>query len=103
MREIPPVLVVDHDPQIRDSIAQLLRSLGMDAQLFASISDFLKPDKPDGPTCLALDVRCRGEVVGPCRCSRMPAASRSIGCHSGRAGQLSQQALRDVVRFLGKR
>jgi FixJ family two-component response regulator len=58
--EKPTVLVVDDDPQMRDSIGQLLRSLGMDTQLFASVSDFLKSDKPDGPTCLVLDVRLPG-------------------------------------------
>ena len=54
------VLVVEDDPQMRDSIGQLLRSLGMDTRLFASVSDFLKSDKPDGPTCLVLDVRLPG-------------------------------------------
>ena len=58
--ENPTVLVVDDDPQMRDSIGQLLRSLGMDTRLFASVSDFLKSDKPDGPTCLVLDVRLPG-------------------------------------------
>jgi FixJ family two-component response regulator len=58
--ENPTVLVVEDDPQMRDSIGQLLRSLGMDTQLFASVSDFLKSDKPDGPTCLVLDVRLPG-------------------------------------------
>jgi FixJ family two-component response regulator len=58
--ESPTVLVVDDDPQMRDSIGQLLRSLGMDPQLFASAFDFLKSDKPDGPTCLVLDVRLPG-------------------------------------------
>ena len=58
--ESPTVLVIDDDPQIRDSIGQLLRSLGIDTQLFASVSDFLKSDKPDGPTCLVLDVRLPG-------------------------------------------
>ena len=58
--ENPTVLVVDDDPQMRDSIGQLLRSLGMDTKLFASVSDFLKSDKPDGPTCLVLDVRLPG-------------------------------------------
>ena len=54
------VLVVEDDPQMRDSIGQLLRSLGMNTQLFASVSDFLESDKPDGPTCLVLDVRLPG-------------------------------------------
>ena len=58
--ENPAVFVVDDDPQVRDSIGQLLRSLGMDTRLFASVSDFLKSDKPDGPTCLVLDVRLPG-------------------------------------------
>src|SRR5258705_11055836 len=58
--ENPTVLVVDDDPQMRDSIGQLLRSLGMNTQLFASASEFLKSDKPDGPTCLVLDVRLPG-------------------------------------------
>jgi FixJ family two-component response regulator len=58
--EHPTVMVVDDDPQMRDSIGQLLRSLGKDAQLFASVSDFLKSDRPDGPTCLVLDVRLPG-------------------------------------------
>src|SRR6266480_4588072 len=51
------VLVIDDDPDLRASVGRLLRSLGLDAQLFASISDFLKSDPPDGPTCLVLDVR----------------------------------------------
>jgi len=56
----PTVLVVDDDPQVRDSIGQLLQSLGIDTQLFASVRDFLKSEKPDGPTCLVLDVRLPG-------------------------------------------
>jgi FixJ family two-component response regulator len=56
----PTVLVVDDDPQVRDSIEQLLRSLGMDTQLFASVSDFLRSEMPEGPSCLVLDVRLPG-------------------------------------------
>jgi FixJ family two-component response regulator len=55
------VLVVDDDPDLRASVGRLLRSLGLDAQLFASIPDFLKSDPPDGPTCLVLDVRLPGQ------------------------------------------
>src|SRR5580704_10038706 len=51
------VLVIDDDPDLRASVGRLLRSVGLDAQLFTSISDFLKSDPPDGPTCLVLDVR----------------------------------------------
>src|ERR1700740_2188397 len=55
------VLVIDDDPDVRASIGRLLRSLGIDVQIFASISDFLKSDPPNGPTCLVLDVRLPGQ------------------------------------------
>jgi FixJ family two-component response regulator len=55
------VLVIDDDPDLRSSIARLLRSLDIDTQLFPSISDFVKFDPPDGPTCLVLDVRLPGQ------------------------------------------
>ena len=51
------VLVIDDDPDVRASVGRLLRSLGKNVQLFASISDFLKSDPPNGPTCLVLDIR----------------------------------------------
>jgi FixJ family two-component response regulator len=54
------VLVIDDDPELRASVGRLLRSVGLDAQLFASISDFLKSDPPDGLSCLVLDVRLPG-------------------------------------------
>jgi FixJ family two-component response regulator len=55
------VLVVDDDPALRESVGRLLRSLGHEAQLFASIADFLNSDPPDGPACLVLDVRLPGK------------------------------------------
>jgi FixJ family two-component response regulator len=57
----PTVLVIDDDPDLRASVGRLLRSSGMNVQLFATISDFLKSDPPDGPTCLVLDVRLPGQ------------------------------------------
>jgi FixJ family two-component response regulator len=54
------VLVIDDDAALRASVGRLLRSLGIDVQLFASISDFLKSDPPDCPTCLVLDIRLPG-------------------------------------------
>jgi FixJ family two-component response regulator len=53
----PTVLVIDDDPDLRASVGRLLRSVGLEAELFATISDFLKSDPRDGPTCLVLDVR----------------------------------------------
>jgi RNA polymerase sigma factor (sigma-70 family) len=54
------VLVIDDDPALRASIGRLLRSLDLDARLFASIPEFLESDPPNGPTCLVLDVRLPG-------------------------------------------
>ena len=54
------VLVIDDDPALRASIGRLLRSLDLDARLFASISEFIESDPPKGPTCLVLDVRLPG-------------------------------------------
>jgi FixJ family two-component response regulator len=55
------VLVIDDDPDLRASVGRLLRSLGIDNQMFASIPEFLKSDPPHGPTCLVLDVRLPGQ------------------------------------------
>jgi FixJ family two-component response regulator len=55
------VLVVDDDPTLRESVGRLLRSLGLETQLFASIADFLNSELPDRPTCLVLDVRLPGK------------------------------------------
>jgi FixJ family two-component response regulator len=57
----PTVLIIDDDPDLRASIARLLRSLDMNTKLFASIPDFLRSDPPDGPNCLVLDVRLPGQ------------------------------------------
>jgi FixJ family two-component response regulator len=54
------VSIIDDDPEFRDSVVRLLRTVGLDTQQFSSVSDFLKADAPDGPTCLVLDVRLPG-------------------------------------------
>ena len=51
------VLVIDDDPDLRASVGRLLRSLGINVQLFGSVSDFLESVLPDCPTCLVLDIR----------------------------------------------
>jgi FixJ family two-component response regulator len=55
------VLVIDDDPDVRASVGRLLRSLGLEVHLFASIADFLGSEPPHGPTCLVLDVRLPGQ------------------------------------------
>jgi RNA polymerase sigma factor (sigma-70 family) len=57
----PSVLVIDDDPEFRDSVARLLQTVGLETRQFSSVSDFVKADPPDGPTCLVLDVRMPGQ------------------------------------------
>jgi FixJ family two-component response regulator len=54
------VVVIDDDPDFRASLGRLLRSVGLNPQLFASIADYLGFEPPDCPTCLVLDVRLPG-------------------------------------------
>ena len=54
------VVVIDDDLEFRDSLGRLLRSVGLNPQLFASITDYLGCEPPDCPTCLVLDVRLPG-------------------------------------------
>jgi FixJ family two-component response regulator len=51
------VVVIDDDVSVRESLANLFRSVGLDVQLFSSGSEFLKSGRPASPTCLVLDVR----------------------------------------------
>ena len=55
------VLVVDDDIDLRNSLGRLLRSVGLNVQLFGSVHDFLKSSSPNGPACLVLDVRLPGQ------------------------------------------
>src|SRR5712675_2220568 len=55
------ILVIDDDVDLRNSLGRLLRSVGLNAKLFASVSDFLAADRPEGPACLVLDVRLPGQ------------------------------------------
>jgi len=57
---ISTVIVIDDDTAIRESIGALLRSVGLHAKLFASVDEFLKAGRADGPACLVLDVRLPG-------------------------------------------
>src|SRR5262245_58252914 len=51
----PSVSVIDDDREFRDSIARLLRTIGLETHQYSSVSDFLKADPAEGPTCLVLD------------------------------------------------
>jgi FixJ family two-component response regulator len=54
------VIVVDDDPAIREALDSLLRSVGLEVQALSSVPEFLQSGRPDGPTCLVLDVTLPG-------------------------------------------
>jgi FixJ family two-component response regulator len=54
------VYVVEDDASMRDAIKNLLRSVGLEPQLFATAQEFLDAKRPDLPSCLILDVRLPG-------------------------------------------
>ena len=55
------VLIIDDDADLRNSVGRLLKSVGLNARLFASIPDFLKTERPNTPACLVLDIRLPGK------------------------------------------
>src|SRR5215813_1732799 len=58
--EIPFVCVVDDDSSMRKSLRNLMRSVGLNVQTFASAQEFLRIPRPDAPSCLVLDVQLPG-------------------------------------------
>jgi FixJ family two-component response regulator len=56
----PTVFVVDDDELVRAAIQGMLKSVGLRAETFESAQDFLRSKRPDGPSCLVLDVRLPG-------------------------------------------
>ena len=58
--EPPIVLVVDDDPEVRDALSSLFRSVGLEPRLFGSTTEFLQHRLPDAPCCIVLDIRLPG-------------------------------------------
>jgi FixJ family two-component response regulator len=56
----PTVFVIDDDAGVRASIHGLLKSVGLRSETFGAPQDFLRSKRPDGPSCLILDVRLPG-------------------------------------------
>jgi FixJ family two-component response regulator len=54
------VFVVDDDGGVRQSLTNLIRSVGLRVEAFASAQEFLRSKRPDMPGCLVLDVRLPG-------------------------------------------
>jgi len=56
----PTVFVVDDDDLVRASIQGMLKSVGLHSETFGTPQEFLRNKRPDGPSCLVLDVRLPG-------------------------------------------
>jgi FixJ family two-component response regulator len=56
----PTVFIVDDDAGVRASIQDLLESSGLRSQSYETAEEFLRIKRPDGPSCLVLDVRLPG-------------------------------------------
>ena len=54
------IVLIEDDPAMRESIASLLRSVGLRARSFASVEEFKASGQPERPTCLVVDVRLPG-------------------------------------------
>jgi FixJ family two-component response regulator len=54
------VFVIDDDAAVRVSIQGLLKSVGLRSESFGTAQEFLRCKRPDGPSCLILDVRLPG-------------------------------------------
>jgi FixJ family two-component response regulator len=56
----PLVFVVDDDESFREALGRLFRSVGLQAEMFASASELLRSKLPEVASCLVLDVRLPG-------------------------------------------
>ena len=56
----PTVFVIDDDDLVRAAIKGMLKSVGLHSETFGTAQEFLRGKRPDGPSCLVLDVRLPG-------------------------------------------
>jgi RNA polymerase sigma factor (sigma-70 family) len=55
------VFIVDDDASLRESLVDLVSSVGLRAEAFSSPKEFLQRERSDAPCCLVLDVRLPGQ------------------------------------------
>ena len=60
----PLITVVDDDESVRESLPDLLKEFGFEAQTFSSAEEFLESESIAGTRCLVLDVAMPG-MTGP--------------------------------------
>ena len=64
MITLPLITVIDDDESVRESLPDLLREFGFEAQTFSSAEDFLASESIAETRCLVLDVAMPG-MTGP--------------------------------------
>lgn len=60
----PLITVVDDDESVRESLPDLLKEFGFEAQTFSSAEEFLASESVSDTSCLVLDVSMPG-MTGP--------------------------------------
>ena len=60
MPRVPLIVIVDDDDSLRDSLDNLIRSVGFRVEGFASAEAFLQSQRAPETACLILDVRMPG-------------------------------------------
>ncbi len=58
--DAPKVFVIDDDAAMREAIQGLLKSAGLRSETFGAAEEFLRNKRPEGPSCLVLDVSLPG-------------------------------------------
>jgi FixJ family two-component response regulator len=59
-QDAPTVFIVDDDRDVRESLQELLESVGLQSKSFGTAREFLSSPRSDAPSCLILDVRLPG-------------------------------------------
>src|ERR1700745_1675960 len=59
-QDVPTVFIVDDDRDVRESLQELLESVGLHSKSFEKSQEFLSSPRSDSPSCLILDVRLPG-------------------------------------------
>ncbi len=59
-KDAPTVFVIDDDEFVRAAVQGLLKSAGLPSEVFETAEEFLRAKRPDGPSCLVLDVSLPG-------------------------------------------
>lgn len=54
------VLIVDDDPDVRESLTDMFLSVGMETRAYASTAELRQDELPDRASCLVLDLRLPG-------------------------------------------